>query len=99
MSRATFWQISRGQRTPSAASCVHVSAMRNLGQAEQRACLLGARQFAAEIADDPLGLFAQRRVAGRQNTLLDIDVVLKADADMAAHAEGLRQHREFPASD
>src|SRR5207248_3746679 len=64
-------------------------------QTENPSRLARRRHLIAENMDDVCRLLDQRRIAGRELTLLQIDIVLQSDARMAAEQHRLRHHREL----
>src|SRR4029077_4971221 len=71
--------------------CLHVTRR----QAENLARFHWCRDLVAKDCDNLCRFLDQRRVAWRELALLQIDVVLKPDARMAAEQHGLRHHREL----
>src|SRR5438270_6515859 len=69
------------------------------GQAEHRARLARRGDGTAEILEDAPRLHDELGIAFRVDALGKIDVVLEADAHVAAEEPGLREHGIFRASD
>src|SRR5438270_1153561 len=94
----TVWLGGRAFLETSGRSCRRIrltSISRRALHVEDLTRLRWRGDVVAEHLDDLGCLLDQRRVAGRELALLEIEIVLKPDAHVAAEQHGLGHHRKL----